>query len=50
MRFSSVDNSLKLSKPSDVKLLQEDDNEISFAEGDSIVNPNNSGKNLKKIQ
>lgn len=39
MRFSGVDDSLKFSKPSDVKLLQEDNNEITYAEGDSIVNP-----------
>lgn len=31
-------------------MLEEDNNEITFAEGDSIVNPQNSGKGLKKIK
>lgn len=31
-------------------MLEEDNNEISFGEGDSIVNPKNSGKGLKKIK
>ena len=50
MRLESIDESLKFSRPTEVKMLEEDNNEISFGEGDSIVNPKNSGKGLKKIK
>ncbi len=50
VRVTSVDESLKFSRPSDVKLLEEDYNDISYGEGDSVVNPKNAGKSLKKIK
>ena len=50
MRVTSVDESFKFARPSEVKLLEEDNNDISYGEGDSIVNPKNAGKSLKKIK
>jgi hypothetical protein len=50
VRLERVDESLKFSRPSDVRLLEEDNNDISYGEGDSIVSPKNAGKSLKKIQ